>query len=89
MAKMMSGSQGYMGAGAQLKTKVERKAGPGVQHVGRRTRERLISGCSVRFVRTGITVSVRIYRIVRTTYYRTKILYIGIVRLARKVLLRY
>ena len=31
-----------------------------MQHVGRRTREGLISGCSVRFVRTGITVSVRI-----------------------------
>ena len=39
-----------------MKTKVERKGSPDVQHVGRKTRERLISGCSVKFVRTGITV---------------------------------
>ena len=68
MVKMMSGSQGDTGAGAWGKTRVERKGGSGVQHVERRTRERLISDCSVRFVRTGITVSVRIYRIVRTTH---------------------
>ena len=66
MGNMMSGSQRDTGAGPGGKRKVERKGGPGVQDVERRARE--ISGCSVRFVRTGITVSVRIYRIVRTTH---------------------
>ena len=68
MGKMMSGSQRDLGEGARGKTKVEMKGGPGVKHVERRTRERLISDCSVRFTRTGITVSVRIYRIIRTTH---------------------
>ena len=49
MGKRTSGSQGDTGAGARGKTQVESKGGPGVQQVERRARERLISGCSVRF----------------------------------------